>query len=144
VKIVCVKRPSAIGLPNSRTPKVLAPCWPWLRSNGESWRKEQPTGKNLIGPGCRKQYGRTSAQAEPGKGPETHQKSDFDSAGQRQRFADTGPFERLEQALQHSGIAMETLARINVFDLNNPGAPPARGVDSMHAEPAIANEPRHH
>jgi hypothetical protein len=68
----------------------------------------------------------------------------LDSAGQRQRFADTGACERLFQALQHSGIAMETLACIDVFDLNNPGAPPARGVDSMHAEPAIANEPGHH
>ena len=87
---------------------------------------------------------RTSAQAESGKGPGTHQKSDFDSAGQRPRFADSGASERLFQALQHSGIAMETLACIDVFDLNNPGAPPARGVDSMHAEPAIANEPRHH
>ena len=38
---------------------------------------------------------------------------------------------------------METLTRVNVFNLDNPGPPPAQGVDSMHAEFAIANEPRH-
>ena len=82
-------------LPDSRTPKALAPCWPSLRSNGESWQKERPNGKSVPGHWYRKRCVRTSAQAEAGKVPETHQKFDFDSAGQRQRFADTGSFERL-------------------------------------------------
>jgi hypothetical protein len=56
-------------------------------------------------------------------------------------LADTGTSERLEQALQLSGGALETLTRVNVLDLNNPGPPPAHGVDGMYAEPAIADEP---
>jgi len=36
------------------TPKLLAPCWPWLRSNGESWRKRQRNGKSVPGHWCRK------------------------------------------------------------------------------------------
>jgi hypothetical protein len=65
VKIACAKRRSAIGLSNSPTPKALTPCWQWLHSNGESWRKEQPNGKRPIGHLCRKRYVRTSAGAVP-------------------------------------------------------------------------------
>jgi hypothetical protein len=61
MKIACTKRRSAIGLPSSPTPKVLAPCWPWLRSSGASWRKEQPNDKSPIGHLCRKRYVRTNA-----------------------------------------------------------------------------------
>ena len=45
----CAKRRSAIGLPNSQTPKALAHCWQWLRSNGESWRINQLNGKAVLG-----------------------------------------------------------------------------------------------
>ena len=62
VKIACTKRRSAIGLPNSPTPKVPAPCWPWPRFNGESWRKWRPNDKSPIGHLCRKRYVRTSAR----------------------------------------------------------------------------------
>jgi hypothetical protein len=61
VKIACTKRRSAIGLPNLPTPKLLAPCWPSLRSSGESWRKRRPNDKSPIGHFCRKRYARTSA-----------------------------------------------------------------------------------
>ena len=60
VKIACVRRQSAIGLPHSQTPKVPATCWPWLRFNGESWRKRRPNDKSPIGHLCRKRYVRTS------------------------------------------------------------------------------------
>ena len=59
------------------------------------------------------------------------QRVDSDSA--RQRFADAGASVRLEQTLQLSGRAMETLTGVNVLDLNNPGAPPAHCLDGMHA-----------
>ena len=36
---------------------------------------------------------------------------------------------------------MKTFTRVNILDLNNPGAPPAHRVNGMNAEPAIANEP---
>ena len=49
MKTACTKRRSAIGLHRSRPPKVLAPCWPWLRSNGESWPKGQSNGKSVLG-----------------------------------------------------------------------------------------------
>jgi DNA-binding response OmpR family regulator len=59
---VCgAKRQSAIGLPNSQTPKILARCWSWLRSNGVSSRKRQRNGKRPIGHLRRKRYVRTSA-----------------------------------------------------------------------------------
>jgi len=49
--------------------------------------------------------------------------------------------ERLEEVLQLSGRAMETLACLDIFDLNDPGASPADRVDGVHAKPAVANEP---
>jgi hypothetical protein len=39
---------------------------------------------------------------------------------------------------------MDTLACVDVLDFNNPAAPAAHTVDGVHAEPAIANEPRHY
>ena len=57
------------------------------------------------------------------------------------RWTEAGASQRLEQALQHSGIAMETLACVHIFDLNNSGASPAHSVDGVHVVPAVANEP---
>jgi hypothetical protein len=37
---------------------------------------------------------------------------------------------------------MKAFTRVNILDLNNPGAPPAHRVNGMNAEPAVANEPR--
>ena len=63
------------------------------------------------------------------------------SAGQRHWFANTGASERLEHTLKLSGGAVKTLARVHIFDLNNSGAPPAYGIDGMHAESAIGYQP---
>ena len=63
MKSASAKLRSAIGLPNSRTPTVLAPCWPWLRSSGASWRKKQPNDKSPLGHLWRKRYVRLAAGA---------------------------------------------------------------------------------
>jgi hypothetical protein len=39
---------------------------------------------------------------------------------------------------------MDALACGDVLDFNNPAAPAAYSVDGLHADRAIANEPRHH
>jgi hypothetical protein len=39
---------------------------------------------------------------------------------------------------------MEALARIHLFNLDDPAFAPAHRIDGMHAKPAIGNEPRHH
>jgi len=57
------------------------------------------------------------------------------------RFAAARTSERLEHTLQLSGGAIKTLARIHIFDLNNSGAPLTHGIDGMHAEPAVGDEP---
>ena len=54
VKIACAKRQSAIDWPVSPTPALLVPCWAWLRSNGESWRKRQRNGRRPASLGRRK------------------------------------------------------------------------------------------
>jgi hypothetical protein len=120
-------------LPNSRTPKLLAPCWPLLRSNGESSRKRQRNVKSTIGHLRRKRYVRTSAR-EPR----------FDSARQRQRRATAGLSKRTQQTLQSAGGAVDALAGVNVLNLDNPAASSAHSVDGMHAEPAITDKPGHH
>jgi hypothetical protein len=38
---------------------------------------------------------------------------------------------------------MEPLARVDILDFNNPAALAAYSVDGVHAEPAVADEPRH-
>ena len=48
------------------------------------------------------------------------------------------------KTLQPSGRAMDTLAGVNVLNLDNPAPSSAHWVDGMHAESTIANEPRHH
>ena len=58
----------------------------------------------------RKRYVPTSAQAEPGKALKHTSESDFDSAGQRQRRAGVGVPKRMQQTLQPSRSAMDTLA----------------------------------
>jgi len=57
--------------------------------------------------------------------------------------AETGASKGQEETLQSSRLAMDALARVHIFDLDNSGAPPAHSVDGVHAEPAVANEPRH-
>jgi hypothetical protein len=39
---------------------------------------------------------------------------------------------------------MESLATIDIFDLDDAALPLADSVDRMHAKAAITNEPRHH
>jgi hypothetical protein len=39
---------------------------------------------------------------------------------------------------------MDALAGVDVLDFNNPAAPTADSVDGVYAEPAVADEPRHH
>jgi hypothetical protein len=39
---------------------------------------------------------------------------------------------------------MDALAGFEVFDFNNSAAPVAYSVDGVHAEPAVADEPRLH
>ena len=55
--------------------------------------------------------------------------------------AETGASKGQEETLQSSRLAMDALARVHIFDLDNSGAPPAHSVDGVHAEPAVANEP---
>ena len=51
--------------------------------------------------------------------------------------------EHSRYSFQLSGTSMDTFARIDFFDLNEATVAPAYCVDSMHAEPAITNEPRY-
>jgi hypothetical protein len=64
--------------------------------------------------------------------------------GDVHRFADAGASKRLEQALKLSRRAMKALAGVNFFDLNNSRPLPPHGIDGVHAEPAVANRPRHY
>ena len=57
------------------------------------------------------------------------------------RWTEAGASKGQEEALQSSRIAVDALARLHIFDLNNSGAPPTDSIDGMHAEPAVANEP---
>jgi hypothetical protein len=51
--------------------------------------------------------------------------------------------EHSRYSFQLSGTSVDTFARIDFFDLNEATVAPAYSVDSMHAEPAITNEPRY-
>ena len=57
------------------------------------------------------------------------------------RWTEAGTSKGQKETLQSSRIAMDALARLQIFDLNNSGAPPTYSVDGVHAEPAVANEP---
>jgi len=62
-------------------------------------------------------------------------------AEQRCRLCNVGASERLEHTMQLSGGAMKKLTGVDIFDLDNSGAPPTHSIDGMHAEPAVGNEP---
>jgi hypothetical protein len=47
-------------------------------------------------------------------------------------------------ALQPSSGSVETLATIDLFNLDDRDLEPAYSIDGMHARPAIANEPRNY
>jgi hypothetical protein len=36
---------------------------------------------------------------------------------------------------------MKSLTCVDIFDLDNSGAPPAYSINGMHAEPAAGNQP---
>jgi hypothetical protein len=51
--------------------------------------------------------------------------------------------ERVHQLLHSLGGAVEAVACIDVFDLDDTAFAPAYCVDRMHTKAAITNEPRH-
>ena len=58
------------------------------------------------------------------------------------RLLAAGTSKRLEQALEPLRGTMKALARGDIFDLDDPGAPMAQGIDSVDTISAATNEPR--
>jgi hypothetical protein len=57
-------------------------------------------------------------------------------------FDDIVASEHSLYSFQLSGTSVDTFTRINFFNLNKATWAAAYSIDSMHAEPAITNEPR--
>jgi len=52
--------------------------------------------------------------------------------------------QRVHKSLHFASRSMEAFATIDFFNLDDTAFAPAHRIDGMHAESAVANEPRHH